>query len=358
MVAGVSRYHRFMRKVKILLTLFLGSILVVVFLWVQTTHAPKGSFTRQFPPHLANIIHQIELPDSYLYLSGISSSAIYLGSINEPDKFLVLSRKSLAAITSITGHKVKRSAEQRISTGTKILINPPNVHIIDGIWSTVLTGQLGSDHYTQHTLTSETISRAISLSRNSFVVLTYDTLLKTNKLFKTQIGSHVVQSVPLTKQVDGFFCTQGILNYDKASKQIFFVSQYKNEVLSLDSNLQLLYRSQTIDNYEQAEIEIDTIISGDVYKSTFSSPPLVVNRLISSSYPHFYVNSLIMADNENPSLFRTNSVIDVYQQENGRYKLSFYLPHMDNSPITDFIVDNRELIVLSGKTLQVYKLNY
>ena len=146
------------------------------------------------------------------------------------------------------------------------------------------------------------------------------------------------------------------MNFDHVTSQIIYVYNYRNQFLCLDTNLNLLYRSKTIDTVSQANIKVSGISSDNVI--TMSKPPLIVNKSSFVSNNFLFINSQLMADNDIVNFFKSSSTIDVYSMILKKYLYSFYLRDYDGLKIKDFIVSEKQLIATSGNNILVYKLEF
>jgi hypothetical protein len=154
----------------------------------------------------------------------------------------------------------------------------------------------------------------------------------------------------LEKQLDGLFCTDGMLRFDEETDQIVYIYFYRNEFICADTTLTLLYRRNTIDTTSRARISVS---SHDGYR-TLSSPPHVVNRLATTYQGKLFVNSNLIADNEQPNEFSRMDVIDVYSLSTGDYGFSFYLPQLSGNRFTRFTLYEGTLYALYTDALVTY----
>jgi hypothetical protein len=157
----------------------------------------------------------------------------------------------------------------------------------------------------------------------------------------------------LEKQLDGLFCTDGMLRYDEETHQVVYTYFYRNEFICADTTLTLHYRGHTIDTTSRAHISVK---SHDGNR-TLSSPPHIVNRLVTTYQGKLFVNSNLIGDNEDPAQFSNADVIDVYNLSTGEYGFSFYLPRLSGDRITRFTFFEDTLYALYQHTLVVYKFN-
>lgn len=200
------------------------------------------------------------------------------------------------------------------------------------------------------------------LNQNAFV-LTGRTDIQGNsrRIFKkVDSNGFSTNSYMPSMQKEGFFSNDGQLLYDSKNKQVIYMYFYRGEFICLDSNLNTIYTSKTIDTITTSKLEIkQTDImtkEGLIKKSTFAKPPFIVNGRFSLDNNLIYIQSYIKANNESSSKFNSSIVIDVYDIRNGKYKISFYLPKLDKQKLTYFKIHNSKIVALYNNTLATFEL--
>ncbi|MDR6783316.1 hypothetical protein ABIE26_000196 [Pedobacter africanus] len=162
----------------------------------------------------------------------------------------------------------------------------------------------------------------------------------------------------LEKQVDGYFCTDGLLRYDPAAGRLIYMYVYRGEFLCLDTNLNLLYKSKTIDTVSRAEITVNRKVNnGQLVSVTQSKPPKPVNRNLIVHRNLVFMVSTIKADNEAKTDFKSNQVIDVYAINSGKYLYSFYIPKYLGLKLNDFRIADDFMFAVFGTNLVKFKFN-
>lgn len=159
----------------------------------------------------------------------------------------------------------------------------------------------------------------------------------------------------LTPQQDGFFSTDGALQYDKVSRRFIYVYYYRNGLIGFNQGLDTVYCGTTIDTVNYAKISVHRISSEK--KVTFSSPPTRINKHSCVSDGMLFIYSGRRADNEKGKLAFTSSVIDVYSVSGFKYLGSFYVPNYDGKGIRDFAVHGNHLVALRGDEVFVFAFN-
>ena len=159
----------------------------------------------------------------------------------------------------------------------------------------------------------------------------------------------------LTKQIDGLFCTDGVLNYDPRTQQLVYTYYYRNEFILLDKNLSVIKTGYTIDTTSRAHIKVAKINSDK--SVTLASPPEFVNLRSSLSGNWLFIQSPVKAINEQENEFPNNSVIDIYTLTDDKYRFSIYIPDLNHKKISAFQVRGTNLYVIQDKFLTIYQIN-
>jgi hypothetical protein len=160
----------------------------------------------------------------------------------------------------------------------------------------------------------------------------------------------------LQKQVDGVFCTDGMMAYDKDLARLIYLYRYRNQYIVMDSNLSMTYRANTIDTTSVAKVKVATIAS--THAHTMAAPPLMVNRQMAVHQQWLFVNSSLLARNEHTRALDQASVIDVYDLLSRKYQFSFYLYDYDRrEKIRQFAIYGNRLIALFETHISSFDLH-
>jgi hypothetical protein len=172
-----------------------------------------------------------------------------------------------------------------------------------------------------------------------------------------QLKSNGITEAPelLQGKGDGIMSKDGVLLTDNINKKIVYVHYYRNEYVVADHNMKLLYRGKTKDTVSIAKIKVGKPDkNGNVI---MASPQVVTNKHAALYNNYLFVNSALLADNENKEFFNGSSVIDVYDIREGLYKFSFYIPDYKNKKIREFNVFGDKLVAMFEDQCVIYKLN-
>lgn len=340
--------------ISITVSLTIG-VLTVMFLFKHSQRKEfKNGFSRKFRSGIFPRRRFIDLKVNSYHIGGVDKHFIYLGNITTPlflTKF-ALDLGNQSQISLAAAARLKKTAF-KYSPSASIFFAGQNSVCLPQVWlpqylrvQTALPDSLNFDY-------------CIAISASTYLLKTYSTELGQNVLERIQVGKQNMtqRMVPLVKQVDGIFCTDGSVAYHSPKSLLFYMYYYRNEFICADTSLNIIYKANTIDTISRAQISIAKVdLPTGERLTTFSAPPRQVNSKISVWDNSIYIVSPKMADNEDQAIFNRSTVMDVYAIENGKYKYSFYVPDLNKKKLKDFRVINGLLIGLYGNFLAVDKV--
>lgn len=345
------------KKIILLFSLFLLSVSVVAALSILTQflNRRKNNFIRRFPPHSVSLVQRLDIGHTGFYFAGLGPGHIYLANYADPG--LVVSADY--ALRDTTHRRIHlQDTTKLIRKGLRTLVNFPHAYLTEGTTPSVLYSPLDSLNFQRLPVAQPRFNLAFGLSPSSLVFRSFDTRLGQNILVKKSLApdGFIRNEQALTRQIDGLFCTDGVLLYNKPHCRFVYVYCYRNQFICLDTNLNIVYKEKTIDSISTAKIQLGKIPSEG--SQTFSAPPLRVNKAACTDGKALYILSGLAADNEDLAAFRNNSVIDVYALVDGRYKFSFYLPRHGKEKVQEFRVTGKTLLALYNTQLYRFELKF
>ncbi|HET9057669.1 MAG TPA: hypothetical protein VFN30_12565 [Chitinophagaceae bacterium] len=188
---------------------------------------------------------------------------------------------------------------------------------------------------------------------NTSIVRALDSTNKFTIFFRINMTNKTVQiEKNISEKIyDGGLSTDGILIPIDGNK-VVLLYYHKNTYLCLDTTLTEIFKHHTIDTSTTAP-KIKNLPKGGY---AFSEPVKVKNLRGSYDNGIIYINSALIAENENKNNFRSNSVIDKYEFNTGKYLGSFYIPRTKDNKITDFKVYNDKLYALYESELLIFEM--
>jgi hypothetical protein len=346
------KYTRSM--VKLFICMLTGILPVfVLYLHSEDFHRNKNSFYRVFPPHVILKTNSINLGGIDGYIVGKSSNTIYLGNYVSPNDLFAIDM-NLQDTQSL--HLLFPDSRKYEASLIILTIDSPYAFITDKLRSSIYRCPLVSnDSFKLIRNFQFSSSESVALSAESMILKTFQKKIR-NNIFEKVNYQHISlmdSANILEKQIDGFFCTDGSLQIDYQANRLLYMYFYRNQFICLDTNLQVVYKAKTLDTNTRSKIQVRTVHDQEI----LAAPPLLVNKLASISGKSILIYSALLADNEDKDKFRDNCVIDVYESRNGSYRFSFYIPRINNSGISSFILQGKQLFTIQGNSLVRYDLN-
>jgi hypothetical protein len=313
-----------------------------------------NGFTRLIQRKVAIDFKILDLKYDSYYIAGITADHIYLG--NSTASLHLLKTNSALTDTQHIVMKIKDINKLKLkSLQTKV--DPPYFYFMDILMPGILRGQINTWVADTLILGSEYFTSVVPISEYSLALRSINRKRHENELKKKIIGPAPSKAIAklLEKQIDGVFCTDGMLHYNSQLNKIIYLYYYRNQYIVMDTNLNLVHRGNTIDTIKRAQIKVASIRSQN--SKTMATPPLKVNKQSCTSGNLLFINSSLLADNETKLFFDNASVIDVYDLKNYQYKFSFYLRNHENKKMREFRIYNNILIALYDHYLIKYDLN-
>ena len=202
-------------------------------------------------------------------------------------------------------------------------------------------------------------SRAVKIS-DSYIFRGFDTSVHTvdQIFFKANPNTNItyIENGISERLNDAGISTDGHLDYDTTFHMVTYTYFYKSELKGLDTNLNLLYKTNTIDNTPGYTITAGHFRENNKLKFTNIAPSKLINYLVRISEGKLFINSLIKASNEVADTFKKNNVIDIYDLRNGMYIKSLYIVRYKDEQLQDFSVIDGKLLALYPHYLILYSL--
>jgi hypothetical protein len=353
------------KTIKILGFLALFGIAIVAMLYALSdsiTHK-HNNFVRLFPPHPVTERAVLDVKYNSYYIAGMTKNHIYFGNITAPFHLLIMN--TLSADTQHVHLSVSDIVKPKLGF-LKVKIDSPFFYIMDGTSPSLFRGIINNakhaeNHWVARRFMYDSIffTDGVPIGRSSFVLRTTHFLNKNKEdaLGKESAYPPHFKLAPtlLEKQIDGIFCVDGMLHYNRELKTLVYVYYYRNQYIVIDTNMNLLYRSHTIDTISKAKIKVATVSSKNA--RTLAAPPLTVNKHSCVFENFLFIQSNLMAKNEEKKVFDMASVIDVYSLKDKSYQFSFYIFNYNRQKLRGFKIVGDKLVAQFGQYVITYDLN-
>lgn len=313
----------------------------------------QNRFIRRFPPHIAQEISQTDLKFNSYYFAGHGNGKIYLGNITAPLRILTLDM----ALNEDRVYSIELMEKDLAFSAPQIRIYKNNFYVFEGHVPYVYKGSIhnwiaskrkNSGYYFAHFEpmdSVEMITRYIMPKSGENLIGSLNLRDTTEVLY----GPHLLE-----KQFDGVFDTDGSLHFNRKLQRVVYVYRYRNEYVVTHKNLELDYRGNTIDTISIAQVKLVRLKNST--RRTFAEPPLVVNKTSTVDGNLLYVNSGLPGNYEDKNLWKTASIVDVYDLTDGTYRSSFPIYNIKGETMKSMLVVGQFLYALIGDKIVSYKL--
>ncbi|WP_428231835.1 DoxX family protein [Flavobacterium sp.] len=333
-----------------LIMFFSIAAVIVLFLSSEEIIHKSNPFIRRYIRKTVKMVYSKDLKFNSYYFAGVSESKIYLGNLTDP--FGILSIDTLK--NQSEEHRIKFIDHGEPFRKIFVKVKAPNFYLIDGTVPSVYKGSIvdwkvtGELKNIPRFTTAEPIDSISLAFRNN-----------TGPNSGHQLGIYSVNSEPTTKyfpallqkQIDGIFDTDGMLLYNDDHHEIVYIYYYRNEFIISDKTGKYK-RANTIDTISHAKIKVSDL--KDHTERRLSAPPFFVNALSATKQNLLFIHSKVPGRYEDEKIWKTASIVDVYDIDKGIYLMSFPLFTENSQKIKDIRATNTHLYILSGNNLDVY----
>ena len=288
--------------------------------------------------------------EGIIELSGATDHHVYFQS-KDPSQ-LIVTDYSL---------KDRKDLRLRIPDNKKMLtsniyVDSPHISIMAGRIPLTIEGEINGINSAAYKFPGSLFTRSVRISEDSYIYRGFDTTLKTvDQIFlkgHPSRGTTVRERNISEQNNDAGISTDGILCYDQQSGLLIYTMHYRNQFLCLDTNLNLIYKGQTIDTFSNAAINSE--LDAKQKLITALSPKRLINAACVATNNYLYNNSALRGDNEDVESFKKGSAIDIYHLKTGQYRGSFYIPAYKDEKVKKFNIVGNKLIALYKSNIVIY----
>ncbi|WP_432670493.1 DoxX family protein [Flavobacterium sp. SM2513] len=341
---------------KRLLQLLIGGLmscglLVLVFVTSEDAMQNENPFIRRFPQGSAAQIRATDLRNTDFYIAGVASNKVYLGNRKAPLQIVVYD----SLLKNKKQYTLQLEREDFAFRSLTVAIQFPYFYVYDGAAGVIFKG-----------LISDWKARVVSEKDYSFSAILFindqTNIIRGQKskddtnvfalVRATDLPQFEINETLLQRQGDGFFDTDGTLQYSPQEKKMIYTYYYRNEYIVADTALQLVHRGHTIDTTTKAKLKVVTLQkTGD---RKLAAQAYMVNKNTSVYGNLLFVNSALRGRYENAAVWKNSTVVDVYDFTAKKYLLSFYVHDEKGYRMKAMHATSNALYVLSGPYLLQY----
>lgn len=327
--------------------------IVSLFLLSEEIVHKRNTFTRRFPVHELPEDKKIDLKLNSYYIAGTENGLVYLGNYTAPFTVTIvdtaLNKGTLVRLKPDTILHHYKALHLRtlhnqffLTDGTIPCLYKGNTND----WKAVLQPRIQNTFTLSEPIDSNQIAfRQLSAITESNIIGTFT---KKDSMIRK------VNRELLLKQKAGFFDTDGILLYNQQLQKLQYIYYYRNEYLTIDKDLKLVWTGRTIDTVTVADIAVSQLENGE---SILAKPPLVINKAAATYQNLLFIQSERIGKFDRAEKLKKAALIDLYDIHTGNYQASFYLSNIGTEKIKSFKVIGNKVYYLSGNHLALLKLS-
>ncbi len=341
---------------KLAIIAIIGSTVIVIlyFSSEQTMHL-ENPFIRRFIQGATSKTAEAELNNNSKYFAGTDGRTIYFGDSEAPLHIIAYD----TTLKAKSHYKIHLERENFPFASVQIRIAPPYFYLMDGTVPVIYKGNI-SDWKAKLLMYDNnyyfTKAEIIAPDKIAFRAQQLKTLYNILGTF-TFNDSLQVQYAPqlLQKQIDGFFDTDGMMQFDRQTKKLIYTYYYRNQFIITDNNLSLIYRGNTIDTTTKAKLKVAHI--KETGQRKIASLPTTVNQLTAVSNNLLFVNSKLIGRYEPKEMWKQASIVDVYDIEKNTYLSSIYIYDINKTKLKEMFVVDNNLYAIIGHKVHKYHLS-
>jgi uncharacterized membrane protein YphA (DoxX/SURF4 family) len=314
----------------------------------------ENPFIRKFVHMSCNKVSTAVLYNKNLYFAGSDKGTIYLADRLAP---LYITAYD-TALKIKKNFKIDLKDDKYPFRSVQVKIAPPYFFLLDGTVPIIYRGNISdwkadvlmkeSGYYFSNAAIIDSVHiafRAQSEKSGENILGLFS--------FKNGLQSSLNASL-LEKQIDGFFDTDGMMNYSVDNKIFIYLYYYRNEFIVTDELLHLTFRGNTIDTNKTAKLK--PVFIKEMGRRKLASPDYIVNRLSTVRRDQLFVNSMLPGRYEDKQMWKTTSIVDVYDLSSKTYISSFYIYNANDGRMRDMLVVDNNVYVIAGTELCRYTL--
>lgn len=341
---------------KLTIIAIIGSaVIVILYFYSEHTMHRENPFIRRFIQGAATKTAEAELTNNSKYFAGTDGSTIYFGDSEAPLHIIAYD----TILKAKRHYKIQLERENFPFASVQVRIAPPYFYLMDGTVPVIYKGNI-SDWKAKLVMYDNNyyFSKAeiIDLDKIAFRAQQIKTLYNVLGTFTFKDSLHVHYAPQLLqKQIDGFFDTDGMMQFDRQSQKFIYTYYYRNQFIIADTNLDLIHRGNTIDTTTKAKLKVAHI--KETGQRKIASLPSTVNKLTAVSNNLLFVNSKLIGRYEPKEMWNQSSIVDVYNIEKNTYLSSIYIYDINKTKLKEMFVIDNNLYAIIGHRLNKYQLS-
>jgi uncharacterized membrane protein YphA (DoxX/SURF4 family) len=354
--ALLTSFNKSKTVINLVIIAIIGSaVVVILYLNSEQTMQRENPFIRRFIQGAANQTTEAELFNNSKYYAGTDGKYIYFGDSKAPLHIIAYD----TILKTKRNYKIQLERENFPFASVQVRIAKPYFYLMDGTVPVIYKGNISdwkakllmydNNYYFSK---AEIIAPDKIAFRAQHVKTLYNIL--GTFTFKDSLQVHYAPQL-LQKQIDGFFDTDGIMQFDSKSQKFIYTYYYRNQFIIANKNLSLVRRGNTIDTTTIAKLKVAHV--KETRQRKIASLPATVNQLMAVSNNLLFVNSKLIGRYEPKEMWKQASIVDVYNIETNTYLSSIYIYDINKIKLKEMFVIDNYLYAIIGHRLHKYQLS-
>lgn len=335
-----------------LTAVFSGGSIVALFLSSEYIMKKENSFIRRFPQHPVIKEKSYDLEVNSYYLAGWGAGKLYLGNTTAPTLLTALNEELNAQSTMYA----KLPTDTLLFSAPRIQVVYPVYYFYDGRVPVIYEGKLGVPQMRTLSYRNAYFNQLTPLSDSAFAVRTIVPQPKHFALGRINTAASPAFTLAhgaLSKKVRSLFETDGSLISDRQTGEIIYVYAYLNRFFVMDSRLENKKEFNTIDTTRAAPLRVSVLQNGE---KQLVGVPGKINKKSAAFRGVLFIESGSMGRYESLKTWKETATVDMYATARQEYLGSFRLYLGNREKVTDFLLTDRYLFVITGSLLTRYRL--
>lgn len=329
----------------ILLTLTAASILLCLAVIADRPNKSLNGFSRKIIPREFSVLREWIFSEKVMAVAGIHANTIYLST---PDPARLLAWDLVSGKVQMIQLSLPAARDPNENFHTTVRY--PNYYITGTNSRRLIVVNLLASGFAEYDIPTGPVLSTIITDSNHALLRCVDTVKHILEFVAFDFRrKEIIQRRPVLVNRDpSIYANDGMLSLDKENMNCWYTHFYSNAMLLVSPSKLNMRKWKTIDTNNIPKIGSARI--GDAIAISKASTNI---NLANFAYKgKLYVQSALMADNENIRDFRDYAVIDLYDPA---YSGSFYLP-LSKEKLKQFMFDEKgNLITLLDDRILVFE---
>jgi len=349
-----------MKTYRYLLLTFLSAflILLLVFYFGDIPNRQANGFKRTYLSHAWSAAEEIKTRDTLYEIAGVTPSNIYIVTAKEGG-ILEIGRAFPHKTRQITIPFFRELYDSLQFSSLSIKVDSPHIYLFAENKPAIIKTNFDASVFDVRILPPGSITREAIIDTNCFIFRKLEPAIRDQVFvrynFRTGQLKRETRISPLYG--DGGIVTDGQLHFDAAMNKLYYVYFYRNLLLSFDTSLSFVHTFSSIDTTRSFTMRTGLVTNDGHTAYTNITPAHMINKVSFVADGLLYNMSGLKADNDPGKFFSDNSILDIIDLRNGSYLGSIYLPAVNGSKLSRFIISDNRLIALYTNSIMTYDLH-